>query len=166
MVFIPFNTPSSKNSKIATSKGVFCSKTVKKYLSDLGIVSYNTAKKEVKFYKTKPCLFPVVDMKRMFECARKNTPVQLGFHFVRGTKHKFDFHNLCQVILDLLVAFDIIDDDNMDCVIPFPMKLGDDWYTIDKDNPGVYITILNPRIALPDDLYPTFPEFRKHLLNK
>ncbi len=33
IIFIPGNIPSLKNSKIATSKGVFSSKTVKKFLN-------------------------------------------------------------------------------------------------------------------------------------
>ncbi len=41
-----------------------------------------------------------------------------------------------------MVAFDIIEDDNMDCILPFPMKIDNKWYTVDKDNPGCYISIL------------------------
>ena len=56
LIFIPFNTPSLKNSKIKTSRGIFPSKTVKKYLSDLGIQKYSSSRKEVTGYKTKPNL--------------------------------------------------------------------------------------------------------------
>ena len=54
MIFIPYNTPSLKNSKIKTSKGIFSSKTVKKYLNSLGIQKYSSSKKEVIGYKNKP----------------------------------------------------------------------------------------------------------------
>lgn len=37
MIFIPFNTPSLKNSKIKTSKGIFMSKTCKNYLTSFNI---------------------------------------------------------------------------------------------------------------------------------
>ena len=44
--------------------------------------------------------------------------------------------------MDLMVAFDIIEDDNMDCILPFPMQMDGKWYSVDKNNPGCWITIL------------------------
>ena len=35
LLWIPFNVPSSKNSKVKTSRGIFHSKTVKNYLREL-----------------------------------------------------------------------------------------------------------------------------------
>ena len=140
MVFIPFNIPSSKNSKVATSRGVFHSKTVGKFLRDIGVQHYSVSKKEITYYKTKPCLFPVTELKKLFLGADK--PSIVGIHFVRQTKSKFDFHNICQIIFDLLVAFDIIEDDNMDCVLPFPLEIDDKWYSVDKNNPGAWVTVL------------------------
>lgn len=139
-IFIPFNTPSSKNSKVATSKGVFHSKTTGKYLSALGIQSYSASRKEVKLYKTKPLIFPKDELMDLFKDVVY--PCRIGIHFVRSKRNKFDFHNLVQVIFDIMVAFDIIEDDNMDCALPFPMQINNEWYSIDKDNPGVWITIL------------------------
>ena len=69
-------------------------------------------------------------------------PIKIGIHFIRQTKAKFDFHNICQILFDLMVAFDIIEDDNMDCILPFPMQMNGAWYSVDKNNPGAYITIL------------------------
>ena len=139
-VFIPFNTPSSKNSKVATSKGVFHSKTTGKYLSNLGVQSYSASRKEFKLYKTKPLMFPMKELKELFEGV--SYPCKIGVHFVRDKRNKFDFHNLVQVIFDLMVAFDIIEDDNMDCILPFPMQMNGNWYSVDKLNPGAYIAIL------------------------
>lgn len=139
-VFIPFNTPSSKNSKVATSKGVFHSKATGKYLSALGIQSYSSSRKEVKLYKTKPLVFPKNELMDLLNDVAR--PCKIGVHFVRSKRNKFDFHNLVQVIFDLMVAFDIIEDDNMDCILPFPMQMNGNWYTVDKDNPGAYIAIL------------------------
>lgn len=141
MIFIPGNTPSSKNSKVATSKGVFHSPTVMKWLREIGIQHYSCSKKEVKLYKTKPCNFPVLELKEMFKDVKY--PVEIGIHFSRKAKNKFDFHNACQIIFDLMVAFDIIEDDNMDCVIPRAVKMDDKWYTLNKENPGCYISIIN-----------------------
>ena len=50
LLFIKGNVPSLKNSKIKTSRGIFSSKTVKRYLNSLGIQSYSPSKKIVKGY--------------------------------------------------------------------------------------------------------------------
>lgn len=148
MVFISGNIPSSKNSKVATSRGVFHSKTVSKWLRMQGIQHYSSGRKEVVKYKTIPFIFPVEELKKLFESNfwktdnYKEEPIKIGLHFVRDKKTKFDFHNACQIIFDLLVAFDIIDDDNMDCVIPYAHKINGKYYSIDKLNPGCWITIL------------------------
>ena len=139
MIFIKGNVPSSKNSKVKTSRGIFHSKTVKKYLRYLGIMKYSTSKKEVINYKTISNNFPYEELKKEFE--NKEYPIKVGFHFVRGTKHKFDFHNAVQIIADLMVAYDIIEDDNMDCFIPIAFKKNNNYYTYDSDNPGVYIKV-------------------------
>ena len=140
MVFIPYNTPSSKNSKVATSRGVFHSKTTGKYLSNLGVQSYSASRKEVKLYKTKPLIFPKNELMLMFENVKY--PCKIGVHFVRDKRNKFDFHNLVQVIFDLMVAFDIIEDDNMDCILPFPMEIDGKWYSVNKNKPGAWIPVI------------------------
>jgi hypothetical protein len=141
LIFIPGNCPSLKNSKIKTSRGIFPSKTVKNYLTDLGIQRYSASRKEVVGYKTKPNKFE--ELREIFNKALegKEPPVEIGFHFVRKTKHKFDFNNANQIIADLLTAHGIIEDDNMDCFIPYAFKMNDKFYTIDKENPGVYLKI-------------------------
>mgnify|MGYP003485720820 CR=1 FL=1 len=42
--------------RFKTSRGIFPSKTVKNYLSDLGIQRYSASRQEVVGYKTKPNL--------------------------------------------------------------------------------------------------------------
>jgi len=141
LIFIPGNCPSLKNSKIKTSRGIFPSKTVKSYLTDLGIQRYSASRKEVVGYKTKPNKFE--ELREIFNKALegKEPPIEIGFHFVRKTKHKFDFNNANQIIADLLTAHGIIEDDNMDYFIPYAFKMNDKFYTIDKENPGVYLQI-------------------------
>lgn len=139
-IFIPFNTPSLKNSKIKTSRGVFRSKTVSKYLREIGVQNYSPSRKEVKEYKTRPNLFREAFEKAKWE--KPETVIVLGFHFVRGTRHKFDFGNISQAPLDLMTAHDFIEDDNMDFVIPMPYKKKGKWYTYSKENPGVFIKVL------------------------
>ncbi len=141
LIFIPFNTPSLKNSKIKTSRGIFSSKTVKSYLSDLGIQKYSASRKEVVGYKTKPN--KIEELRETFNkvLEGKESPIEIGFHFVRKSKHKFDFNNANQIIADLLTAHGIIEDDNMDYFIPYAFKMNNSFYTIDKENPGVYLKI-------------------------
>lgn len=140
LLFIKGNIPSSKNSKINTSKGSFMSKTVKKFLSSYGIQKYSVREKTVTGYKRRPNLF--MQYGKYFQSNVPDTlPIQIGFHFVRGTKHKADFHNLVQLLADMFVAHEFIPEDDMDNFLPFPLKLNNTWYSYDKENPGVYIKI-------------------------
>jgi len=141
LIFIPFNVPSSKNSRINTTNGSFASKTVKSYLNKLGIQSYSSSKKIVKGYINRPNL--IEELKPQFEelIKGKELPLEIGFHFVRDSKRKWDFHNIVQVILDILTASDIIIDDNIDCVIPYVLKIDNKFYSVDKENCGVWIKI-------------------------
>ena len=136
-VFIKYNTPSSKNSKI---NGKFFSKTVQKYLRNHGIKSFSSRKKTVEKYTTIPMTFPVEELKELFK--NKEYPIIIGFHFVRDSKRQWDFVNIVQIILDLFTAFDIIEDDSIDYIIPMPFKIENKWYSINKENPGVIIKIL------------------------
>lgn len=139
LIFIPFNTPSLKNSKVKTSRGIFSSKTVKKYLTALGIQSYSVSRKIVIGYKRRPNLFE--ELRPEFEKALENleAPYKVSMHFVRNSKRSFDFNNANQIIADLLVAHNIIEDDNMDFYLPYPLELEGSAYSVNKENPGVYI---------------------------
>lgn len=145
-VFIKGNVPSLKNSKqISFIRGkpiLTSSKTVKNYLKTFGIKSFSSRDKEVDFYKTIAMNFPIEDLKKMFSNIDRSKPVKVGFHFIRGSKHKADFHNLVQILADLMVAFDIIEDDDMSHFIPFPLEINGEYYKYDKTNPGVIIKIL------------------------
>ena len=142
LIFIPGNVPSSKNSRINTKHGSFASKTVKAYLNSLGIQSYSSSKKIVKGYVNKPNVIEGLRESFLKQTEGKELPLEIGFHFVRDSKRKFDFHNIVQVVLDLMTASDIIIDDNMNCVIPFALKIGDDFYSVNKECPGVWIRIV------------------------
>jgi len=138
-VFIPGNVPSSKNSKIKTARGIFHSKTVMKYLRSFGIKHFSPSRKVIEKYKTILMTFPVNELKELFK--NVEYPVIVELHFIRGSKHKWDFHNACQIILDLLTAFDIIPDDNMDYIIPQCMFIKRKHYSYDKENAGILINI-------------------------
>lgn len=70
---------------------------------------------------------------------KEKSPRVIGFHFIRKSKHKFDFINPMQTIQDMMKDYGWIEDDNMDELIPIPVKINGQWYTYDKDNPGVMI---------------------------
>lgn len=140
MFFVSGNIPSLKNSKIATKRGVFSSPTVQKFLRNYGIKYYSSGKKVVETYKTIPMTFPKEELRLLFKEA--TWPVEIGFHFVRDSRRRFDFVNAVQIILDLFTAFDIIPDDSMDFVTPRAFKMNDKFYSYDKDNPGVYVKII------------------------
>jgi len=141
LIFIPHNVPSLKNSKVKTSRGIFASATVTKYLRLLGIQQYSSSKKVVKGYVTRPNEFE--KLRPQFEklMEGKKEPFDVGFHFVRDSKRDFDFNNATQIIQDLMVAHNIIEDDNMRYLLPYPLKINNKAYTVDKEKSGVYIKI-------------------------
>jgi hypothetical protein len=144
-IIIPFNTPSSKNSKIATSRGVFHSKQVRQYLQKLGVKKYSVSKRTVENYKTRPNLFEKAVAPMREALRNQKTTYLIGFHFVRKSKHKFDIINAMELIQDLLVAHQIVSDDNADFLIPIPIQVNGLWYSYSKDKPGVYLFVLSEK---------------------
>lgn len=70
-------------------------------------------------------------------------PLHIGFHFIRGTRHKFDFINALQIVQDMMVKTEWIEDDNMDYLIPYATHIDNKYYTYNKEKPGVIIKVLN-----------------------
>ena len=152
MIFIKGSVPSLKNSKVKTSRGIFHSPTVSKYIRSLGIQHFNSRKKEVKGYVDPNRPNVIEDLRKEFEAMLigKDNPIFIGYHHVRKTKALFDFSNSVELIQDLLTSHDIIEDDNVKYVFPIPMTINGElpnednlrtknWYTVDKENHGVYI---------------------------
>jgi hypothetical protein len=139
MLFLKGNVPSLKNSKV---NGVFPSKSVVKYLRSLNIQKYSVTRRDVKGYTNldKPNLFikQVGDYFKGIEY-----PAIIGTHFVRDSKRRFDIINAQQIIFDLLSAHHFIDDDNSDKIIPITFSINGRYYSIDKQNPGVWICIMD-----------------------
>ncbi len=143
-IFIPFNVPSLKNSRVSTPKGSFHSPTVRKYLQKLGVKKYSS--KGYENYKTRPNLFekavkPMKDAFAPYSSSRK-PPFLVGFWFIRDSKRKFDLINAMQILQDLLVAHGVIDDDNADILIPSPFMINCKWYSYDKERPWSDIGLL------------------------
>ena len=154
LIFIPYNTPSLKNSKVKTKSGIFSSPTVNKYLRKLGIQSFSSSKKIVKGYvdKTKPNLIEAIREQFLEMKKEKGDPIFIGYHQVRDSKRLFDFSNSVEIVQDLFTAHNFIEDDNVKYVFPIPMGINGElptennirdvnWYSVDKENPGVYIKI-------------------------
>ncbi len=128
-IFIPTNTPSLKNSKIWTGRRLIPSKTVREYIKSSEKDYANNKDKFLELIKD------------------KKKPYLIGFHFIRKSKHKFDFINACQIVQDLMVTHGWLEDDNMDemipvCFLKYDMDKNHYGFTYDKENPGVEITIL------------------------
>lgn len=155
MIFLPGNVPSLKNSKVKTSRGIFSSPTVTRYLRTLNIQGFNSRKKTVKGYvdPNRPNLFKKIVEVRFADMKKgKRDPIFIGYHQVRNSKRKFDFSNSVELIQDLLTSHDFIVDDNIAYVFPVPMTIKgelptssniktEEFYSVDKDNPGVWLKI-------------------------
>lgn len=63
-------------------------------------------------------------------------------HFVRGSKHQWDFNNATHVVLDLMTALDIIPDDSIEYILPVPMIIDGMYWQYNKETPGVFIEVL------------------------
>jgi hypothetical protein len=123
MVFIKGNFPSFKNSKQRTSKGfMIMSKTVQKYLKEFEH-QWEVVPKDFQ------------------DLQSEDFPITVGFHFVRGTRHRWDFHNMVQGCSDLMVKHGWIPDDSMDYFIPECLWIAGKHYGYSKDEPMVAIEI-------------------------
>lgn len=117
-IFIPGNVASGKNSKIWTGKYLIHSKTAQKYIKE----------SEPYWISEKPTFLKLIN--------QYNPPYKVGFFFIRGNRHKFDYHNVVQLPLDLMQKYEWIKDDCADIILP--VFIG---YNYDKNNPGLIINI-------------------------
>lgn len=104
--------------------------------------------KQVIQVKGKPRLIPskayqdwakglILELKRCELAGQEwNYPIKVDFHFYRSTYRRFDFINLAQGPLDLMVEAGILTDDDMCHVIP-----GEWGWSVDKGNPRAVLTI-------------------------
>jgi hypothetical protein len=126
MIFMSGNTPSSKNSRQRTKAGFFItSKTVQKYL-----------KEHESQWESVPEEFKI-------SMEKESYPIIVGFHFVRNSKHRWDFTNIVQICADLMTKYGWIPDDNMDYFIPQVLWIDEKHYSYNKESPGVFIKIIN-----------------------
>lgn len=124
MIFIKGNVPSSKNSKQWTGRMLIKSKATRLY----------EAATEEQWKENKE--------KFLHALKGKKKPYQIGFYFVRGTRHKYDWVNPVQTIQDLMVHHGWLEDDNTTIMVPKPFKRKGQVDHYNKDDPGVYIKVL------------------------
>lgn len=117
-IFIPKNVPSSKNTKQWTGRYLVWSKVAQQYVKDTD--KYWKEYKEEFIQATKD----------------KKKPYIVRFKLIRGSRHKFDYPNPLQTLLDLMVKYEWLEDDNADEIIPVFEP-----YEYDNNNPGVIITV-------------------------
>tara|TARA_R110001592_G_scaffold155886_1_gene386001 strand:+ start:267 stop:641 length:375 start_codon:yes stop_codon:yes gene_type:complete len=124
MIFIKGNVPSSKNSKQWTGRMLIKSKATMRYEK---ATEQDWAGNKEKFLKA-------ID--------EKEVPYKIGYYFVRGSRHKYDWVNPVQTIQDLMVKHEWIEDDNTTVMVPIPFKIKGVFGHYDKNHPGVYIKVL------------------------
>lgn len=123
--FISGNVPSSKNSQTWTGRFLVKSKTSQRYIKETQLQWIKHAKQ----------------FREQFDKLPK--PVPVGLHFVRGSRHRWDFHNAVQILADLMTQNNWIADDCFSEVFFIPLPVNNNFYQYDKENPGVYIQILD-----------------------
>ena len=119
-MYIPGDVPSSKNSKVWTGKHLVHSKAAGKYIAKTKSI-FSNKKILLAFSKA---------------LTKTSPPYKISFTFMRGSRRKFDYVNMAQMPLDLMVKHEWIIDDNADYVIPAFKQ-----YLYRKEHPGVIITV-------------------------
>jgi len=125
--FCPTGTPSSKNSRQWTGR---------RFLPSKATTLWRTETEQW-----------WLDNKKRFEkdLIGLEKPYLIGIHFVRKSKHKFDFVNPVQTIQDEMTKHGYIVDDNCDEMMPFPLSIKGQWFSYSKDKPGAYVKIFRDK---------------------
>ncbi len=119
MIFVGGNVASSKNSKIFTGRFLVDSKLTQEYRNNVHLIF--TMKKE-EFLR---------------DIENKEKPYYIGLYYQRKSRHRFDYSNVTQILLDLMVQYGWLEDDSADNVVPVYMG-----YEYNKEDPGVKIQVL------------------------
>lgn len=120
--FIGSNTPSSKNGRVWTGKYFIASEATQYWRK---ITEHQWLMQKDRF------LAVTKDLPK---------PLHIQFIYVRKSRHKYDFINLCQTIQDEMKVHGWIEDDNVEFLKPYP---GDDSYN--KLHAGCFIKVLTSK---------------------
>lgn len=129
MIFIPGNTPSSKNSKRIIT--ITDKKTRKKTKR---LINSEVTEKYIKTSKT-DWILNKRNFLKMLE--NKEKPYKIELFFIRDSRRRFDYINAAQIIFDLMQEYGYIEDDDSTNVIPIFKG-----FEVDKARTGVEIRVL------------------------
>ena len=145
-IYIKGNTPSQKNSKQIfqkrTGEKEFCPKC-RSFIKNKTRPFITSSELVKTFVKEKPAEF--LKAKVIFKRLIKNVepPYTLGFFYIRKTKHRFDYGNAHEVILDQFTEYGFWSDDNTEFAEVIPLG-----FTYSKELAGVIIVVLNGNVKI------------------
>lgn len=122
-IFIPFNVPSSKNSKRIVKTG--------------GRPMLISSEITLRYKKNTTIFFNAYRNKFHSLIKDKPLPYHVNFRFIRDTKRKFDLINAAQIVQDLMVDHNWLEDDNYTILNP-----SFSYPEVDKKNCGVEISVV------------------------
>lgn len=125
MIFIPGNVPSKKNNRWSHNGKIFNSDDYKIYIKN---TQWLWAKARSQWQK---------------EIQGKELPLCVGLHFVRKTRHAFDYINPSETIQDLMQKYQWIFTDDCHNIITFPFRIDGHYFSHDPQKPGVYIKVFH-----------------------
>ena len=127
-IYIPYEVMSSKNSM---EFGYTYSKTKQKKVPILRHSS------QYENYVTYTAPYWKKNRERFLGMVKDlQQPYLVGFYFIRCGRQRFDYPNLMQGAMDLMVRFGWLEDDNADIIKPIPVG-----YTVDKKAQGLILSI-------------------------
>ncbi len=126
LLFIPGNVPSSKNGRITLKTGI-----------SLPSAATTLWRKNTRTY------WSLLRKTFVEQCQGKTDPLILGIHFIRKTRHTWDFINPTETIQDEMSKHGWITDDNVEFVFPVPMLVDNKLWSYDPKAPGVLLHVHN-----------------------
>ena len=140
-IFIPGEVYSSKNSKRIFPKA--SAKYTGWTFRNKNVVPFITSSTAVNNYKSEIMRYYTAYRQNFLDMVRdKSYPLVVEFHFVRKTKSGWDFVNMCQLVLDMMVKAEWLKDDDVSVILPIPPLPPLKPFSVDKKNPGVFIRVL------------------------
>lgn len=128
-LYIPYNVPSSKNSKRIVQIPVKGKKGVKRPMIINSKLVETYKKNTHHIYEDYASPFRDVE-------GHLSKPMDVTFFFIRKDRRAFDYNNASQIVQDLMVKYNWIDDDDSRNMYPIP-----GGFVVDKEMAGVIIKI-------------------------
>jgi hypothetical protein len=142
-LYIRGHVYSSKNSKRIMTRTPSPDKHTAWTCNGRAVVPFIADSEGVEAYR-KATWFVYKDLAPLFQKRIKGmaSPIVVQFTFIRMDEQGFDFSNIVQLILDMMVYYKWIQDDDIKFILPIPPLPPKPVYFVSKPNAGVIITIL------------------------